>query len=82
MIGWTAIDNHGNITTAYQTITIVDTTAPTIISPQDIVAEAIDPTLNYIELGELSAADSVGVESITNDKPIIFHLEVPLLRGL
>jgi 4-hydroxy-3-methylbut-2-enyl diphosphate reductase IspH len=72
VIGWTAIDNHGNITTAYQTITIVDTTAPTIISPQDIVAEAIDPTLNYIELGELSAADSVGVESITNDKPIIF----------
>ena len=72
VIGWTAIDNHGNITTAYQTITIVDTTAPTIISPQDIVAEAIDPTLNYIGLGELSAADSVGVESITNDKPIIF----------
>ena len=72
VIGWTAIDNHGNITTAYQTITIVDTTAPTIISPQDIVAEAIDPTLNYIALGELSAADSVGVESITNDKPIIF----------
>jgi len=72
LIAWTATDNHGNITTANQTITVVDTIAPTIISPQDIIAEAIDPTLNYIELGELSAVDSVGIESITNDKPITF----------
>jgi Ca2+-binding RTX toxin-like protein len=72
LIAWTATDNHDNITTAYQRITIVDTTTPTIISPQDIVAEVIDPTMNYIGLGELSAADSVGIESVTNDKPIIF----------
>jgi Ca2+-binding RTX toxin-like protein len=72
LIAWTATDNHGNITTADQTITVVDTTAPAIISPQDIVAGAIDPTMNYIELGELSAVDSVGIESITNDKPITF----------
>ena len=71
-ITWTTTDNHDNTTTAYQRITVVDTTAPTIISPQDILAEAVDPTMNYIELGELSAADSVGIESITNDKPIIF----------
>ena len=71
-IAWTATDNHGNITTAYQIITIVDTTAPTIISPQDIMDEAIDPTINDIELGELTASDSVGIESITNDKPITF----------
>ena len=72
LIAWTATDNHGNITTAYQTITVVDTTAPTIISPQDITSEATDPILNYIELGELDASDSVGIESITNDKPITF----------
>jgi len=72
LIAWTATDNHDNITTAYQRITVVDTTTPTIISPQDIVAEVIDPTMNYIGLGELSAADSVGIESITNDKPITF----------
>jgi len=72
LIAWTAIDNHGNITTAYQTVTVVDTTTPTIISPQDIVAEVIDSTMNYIGLGELSAADSVGIESVTNDKPITF----------
>ena len=72
MIAWTATDNHDNITTAYQRITVVDTTAPTIISPQDILAEAVDPTMNYIGLGELDASDSVGIESVTNDKPIIF----------
>jgi len=72
LIAWTVTDNHDNITTAYQRITVVDTTTPTIISPQDIVAEVIDPTMNYIGLGELSAADSVGIESVTNDKPITF----------
>jgi len=72
LIAWTATDNHDNITTAYQRITVVDTTTPTIISPQDIVAEVIDPTMNYIGLGELSADDSVGIESVTNDKPITF----------
>jgi hypothetical protein len=51
---------------------VVDTTAPTIISPQDITSEAIDPTMNYIDLGELSTSDSVDIESITNDKPITF----------
>jgi len=72
LIAWTATDNHGNTTTAYQTITVVDTTTPTIISPQDITAEAIDPTMNYIEIGELVASDSVAIGSITNDKPIAF----------
>ena len=72
LIAWTATDNHGNIKTAYQRITVVDNTSPTIISPEDIVAEAIDPTMNYIELGELSASDNVGIESVTSDKPITF----------
>jgi len=72
LIAWTATDNHDNITTAYQRITVVDTTTPTIISPQDILAEAVDPTMNYIGIGELDAADDVGIESVTNDKPITF----------
>jgi Ca2+-binding RTX toxin-like protein len=72
LIAWTATDNHGNITTAYQIITVVDTTSPIIISPQNITSEATDPTMNYIELGELVASDSVGIESIINDEPITF----------
>ena len=72
LVAWTATDNHNNITTAYQTITVEDTIAPTIIIPEDITAEVIDPDTNYIELGELVTSDSVGVESITNDKPDAF----------
>ncbi|NWK05908.1 HYR domain-containing protein [Marine Group I thaumarchaeote] len=72
LIAWTATDNHGNITTAYQKITVMDATSPVIISPQDITSEATDPTMNYIELGELITSDSVGIESIINDKPITF----------
>jgi len=72
LIAWTATDNHDNITTAYQTITVEDTTAPTIIVPDNITAEAINPMINHIELGELVTSDSVGVESITNDKPDAF----------
>ena len=72
LIAWTTTDNHGNITTAYQTITVEDTIAPVIIVPDNITAEAIDPDTNHIELGELATSDSVGVESITNDKPDAF----------
>jgi len=72
LITWTATDNHDNIITAYQTITVEDTTAPMIIIPEDITAEAIDPMINHIELGELITSDSVGVKSITNDKPNAF----------
>ena len=72
LITWTATDNHDNIITAYQTITVEDTTAPMIIIPEDITAEAIDPMINHIELGELVTSDSVGVKSITNDKPNAF----------
>ena len=72
LIAWTATDNHGNNTTAYQIITVMDTTSPVIISPQDITSEATDPTMNYIGLVEIVVSDSVGIESITNDRPITF----------
>ena len=37
---WTARDNCDNVTTASQTITVVDTTAPVATAPQDIVVES------------------------------------------
>ena len=48
-------------------ITVVDTTSPSIFVPADIVAEAVDPVLNFIELGDATTYDHVGVDSITND---------------
>nr|MCS5634341.1 HYR domain-containing protein [Candidatus Neomarinimicrobiota bacterium] len=72
VITWTSVDNNGNITTSKQTITVVDTIPPSIFAPADIVAEAVDPVLNFIELGDASTYDHVDIESITNDKPDSF----------
>ena len=41
---WTATDNCGNISTETQTITITDTTAPTISCPSNISLECSDST--------------------------------------
>ena len=73
VVTWSATDNYDNIVSADQTITVIDTTAPTIITPQNLIGEAVDFSLNFIQLGELDASDSVAVESITNDKPITFQ---------
>ena len=51
---------------------VVDTTPPSIFVPADIVAEAVDPVLNFIELGDATTYDHVGVDSVTNDKPDSF----------
>jgi len=72
VVTWVSIDSNGNTTTSEQTITIVDTIPPSIFVPADIVAEAVDPVLNFIELGDATTYDHVGIESITNDKPDSF----------
>jgi len=72
VVTWVSIDSNGNTTTSEQTITIVDTIPPSIFVPSDIVAEAVDPVLNFIELGDATTYDHVGIESVTNDKPDSF----------
>ena len=72
LVTWTAVDNYGNTSTHDQTITVVDTTAPSIFAPNDIFSEAVDPTLNYIDIGQASSFDSTSTVSISNDMPITF----------
>ena len=72
VVTWVSIDSNGNATTFEQIITIVDTISPSIFVPADIVAEAVDPVLNFIELGDATTYDHVGIESVTNDKPDSF----------
>ena len=72
VVSWSATDNYSNTVTSDQTITVVDTTAPTITPEQDIVVEAVDPIMNHIELNVPNATDSVGIESIVNDSPDTF----------
>ena len=72
LVTWTAVDNYDNTATYDQTITVVDTTAPSIFIPNDIFSEAVDPTLNYIDVGQASSFDSTSTVSISNDMPITF----------
>ncbi|SVC72299.1 uncharacterized protein METZ01_LOCUS325153, partial [marine metagenome] len=74
VVSWSATDNYGNTVADDQTITVVDTTAPTIIAEQDIVVEAVDPIMNHIELNTPDAADNVGIESIVNDSSDSFSI--------
>lgn len=71
---WIATDIHGNTASDNQTITVVDTTAPSIVPPPDVVSEAQNPISNVVAIGVASADDIVGIISIDNDSPIVFSL--------
>ena len=71
---WSATDLHGNTAMANQTISVVDTTAPSIIAPDDIVSEAQNPDSNIVSIGLAQADDAVGVASLENNAPPVFAL--------
>ena len=74
IITWTATDMHGNTASAEQIISIIDTTAPLIEPPSDVILEGQNPTSNVVAIGVANANDIVGVISITNDAPDVFPL--------
>jgi len=73
-ITWTATDAAGNSVSEIQQIFIVDTTAPSITPPSNIVIEAQLMYNNTVTLVEAQATDAVSVDSITNDAPSLFSL--------
>ena len=73
-ITWTASDNAGNIATAQQQVSLIDTTIPSITSPNDIEIEAESNDSNIVEIGFAIASDSVQLEKITNNAPETFPL--------
>jgi len=74
IVTWTATDSSGNSESATQTITVVDTTLPTIIAPANVEFEAISMENNLVEFGFAEASDQVEIISITNDAPEVFTL--------
>ena len=74
IVTWTATDSSGNSASATQTITVVDTTAPVITPPQNIVVDAAH-TETFLEIGLASVNDIIDdIPTITNDAPIVFPL--------
>ena len=74
IVTWTATDSSGNSASATQTITVVDTTAPVITPPQNIVVDAAH-TETFLEIGLASVNDIIDdIPTITNDAPTVFPL--------
>jgi hypothetical protein len=74
IVTWTATDEGGNSSTVTQTITIQDTTLPTITPPSDVIFEATSASDNKISLGKPVASDTVSDVTITNDAPESFPI--------
>jgi Ca2+-binding RTX toxin-like protein len=74
IVTWTATDTSGNLASATQTVTIVDTTSPELIMPEDIMIGAFSLE-KQVEIGEVQANDLAGsILTITNDAPNSFPL--------
>lgn len=76
IVTWSATDNYGNSVSDEQTITVIDTTAPQIIAPDDIVVEAIDISQNFVDLGQPYTYDIIAVESVANNAPNSYPIGV------
>ena len=73
-VTWTVTDTSGNVTSAEQLISVVDTISPEFIIPSNITVEAQNANSNSVELDVPSTYDLVGISSITNNAPEFFPL--------
>jgi Ca2+-binding RTX toxin-like protein len=74
IVTWTATDTSGNSASATQTVTIVDTTAPELIMPEDVTISAFSLE-KQVDIGEAYVNDLAGsILTITNDAPNSFPL--------
>ena len=74
IVTWTATDSSGNSASATQIITVVDTTSPVLIAPENLNIEAQNQLTKIEDFGEIIAEDISGISSITNDAPTVFPL--------
>ena len=58
VVTWTATDSSGNSATATQIVSVVDTTAPELIIPENIIVDSITIEKS-IKIGEANAVDLV-----------------------
>jgi len=74
IVTWTATDTSGNSASITQTISVIDTTAPVIDQPEDIVIDAVNTT-NLVDVGLAYVEDIIDDSPmITNDAPEVFPL--------
>jgi Ca2+-binding RTX toxin-like protein len=74
-VGGVAVDRAGNRAEGAFTITVVDTTAPTLLAPPAITIS----TCAVPSLGQPTATDAVSTPVVTNDAPALFPLGVTVV---
>ena len=75
-----ATDQAGNAATSIDfNVTVLDTTAPVVTPPADVVAEATGP-FTSVAYDTATATDAVGVVSITSDAPATFPVAITTLH--
>ena len=72
VVTWTAVDANGNSSTGTQNVTVVDTTAPVLTVPADVIAEA-NAVNSTVAIGNATATDIFAV-TVTSDAPATYPL--------
>jgi gliding motility-associated-like protein len=72
-VTWILTDNAGNTASTTQIVTVVDNIAPQLTIPADIeVVANIGCDANNVSLGQATATDNCGIQTIVNNAPAIF----------
>ncbi len=70
---WTVTDSSGNVTTAVQTVTVLDNVNPVIIAPAPVTVSATaNCAVSNVALGTPVTTDNCSVASVTNNAPAVF----------
>ncbi|MSR63205.1 MAG: HYR domain-containing protein [Planctomycetes bacterium] len=69
---WTATDGCGNSSSCAQTITVTDTTAPTISCPANVTANGRGACCIPVNIGTASATDDCSGATVTSNAPAQF----------
>ncbi|MGI0063336.1 MAG: HYR domain-containing protein, partial [Nitrosopumilaceae archaeon] len=72
LVTWLVQDPAGNSATVTQSVTVIDTTSPTLVIPEDITIEATGVDNNIVALGNATAEDVTGISTIANNSPSVF----------
>jgi len=70
---WIATDASGNKANGTQVVNVVDTTAPKITAPHNIIVNATSSTGTHVDIGNLTSSDNVQVVTISNNAPTSFQ---------